>query len=76
MTVKFAVLIISASALAGCPTVEQINARDDATCQSWGTSPGTEPYFSCRSQLALQAQLSDMQRRSMAMGMAGALLSR
>jgi hypothetical protein len=73
---KVAPLILLAITLASCVTTEQMMARDDATCRSWGATPGTEPYFACRSQMALQAQIADMQRRQAALAPSGALLSR
>jgi hypothetical protein len=73
---KAAPLILLVLTLAGCATAEQVMARDDAICRSWSTTPGTEAYVACRSQLSLQEQITDMQRRNAALAMSAALLSR
>jgi hypothetical protein len=36
--------------LAGCATPQQISARDDQVCQSYGASPGSDAYVACRMQ--------------------------
>jgi len=57
-----------ALALAGCaagPTPKQIAAADDATCRSYGTTPGTDNYLACRmhlNQLHLTADIAEAQR--------------
>jgi hypothetical protein len=47
------------------PTPEQTSVSDDAKCQSYGTAPGTQPYFQCR--LAI-----DQQREQSSGGLASA----
>ncbi len=56
------VILLVAFALTGClslpkpPSPQEIAARDDATCQSYGAKPGTDMYVSCRMQLAQERQ--------------------
>lgn len=62
--------------LAGCMTTEQMMARDDATCRSWGAFPGTGPYMECRALLHHQHAEAEMQSRANAAILSGVLLSR
>jgi len=62
--------------LTGCLTTEQIAARDDTTCRSWGVAPGTSTYVECRALLSQQQAMADMQRRNNAAVLSGVLLSR
>jgi hypothetical protein len=63
-------------ALGGCATSEQINARHDATCRSWGSTPGTDTYIQCRALLSQQQANEDQARRDRAAILSGVLLSR
>jgi hypothetical protein len=60
-TMRLALVVLSASILVGCLTSEQIAARQeakqDATCRSYGVVPGTPEYVDCRLRLnQVQAQ--------------------
>lgn len=46
----------SCAMLAGCVTPEQLAARDDAVCQSYGAAYGTPQYTDCRMRVAQQRQ--------------------
>jgi hypothetical protein len=45
-------------ALTACATAEQIAARDDRVCQSYGAAAGSDSYVACRTQ---QRQLGQQQ---------------
>jgi hypothetical protein len=47
--------------MVGCVSSEQLAARDDATCQSYGLRYGTDGYASCRTNVAQQRQQAYMQ---------------
>ncbi len=53
---------VLAVALTGClsfpkpPSAQELAARDDATCQSYGAQPGTDIYIKCRMQIAQERQ--------------------
>jgi hypothetical protein len=34
--------------LSACASAQQIASQDDATCRSYGASPGSQAYFDCR----------------------------
>lgn len=59
--------------LAGCVSDEEraanIAASDDAQCQSYGASPGTDRYFHCR-------LIMNQQRQANNAALAAAILSR
>jgi hypothetical protein len=38
--------------VAGCEAHDKLAAADDASCRSYGLSPGTKPYNQCRMVLA------------------------
>lgn len=46
-----ALLGICILSLSGCATAEQLQAQDDAQCQSYGAAPTTTAYTYCRTQL-------------------------
>jgi hypothetical protein len=68
----FAVAVIAAG-LAGCVSDQEraasIAASDDAQCQSFGASPGTDRYFQCR-------MMKDQQRQANNAALAAAIISR
>lgn len=43
--------LIIGLALAGCQTVQEQIAQDDARCRSYGVQPGSEHYVACRANL-------------------------
>jgi hypothetical protein len=51
-----AAFALAAVTLAGCVTPEELAARDDATCQSYGAAPGSSSYTDCRIRVAEQRQ--------------------
>lgn len=64
--------IMLASCLSACatgPTPAQIAAADDASCQSYGASPGSDAYYQCR-------MAKDQQRQQARAALAAAILSR
>ena len=73
---RIATMALIGLSLSGCMSPEQIIARDDATCRSWGTSPGSQNYVECRAMLSQHQAMEDMQRRNNAAMAAGILLSR
>lgn len=42
------VVVAAAAALSGCLSSEEIAARDDAKCRSYGARKGTDTYVRCR----------------------------
>jgi hypothetical protein len=47
----FKVLLLAACAaapLCGCMTTEEMAARDDTECHSYGAATGTDAYYQCR----------------------------
>jgi hypothetical protein len=54
----------------------QINAADDAQCQSYGVAPGSDAYVACRMNLTNNRAQADAVSRSNDAALSGALLSR
>jgi hypothetical protein len=46
-----------------CANPEQIAARQDAVCQSYGAKPGTPEYTDCRLRLVEMQNRNDIERR-------------
>jgi hypothetical protein len=46
-------LLACSACASGGPTSDQMAAQDDATCQGYGESPGTDSYQQCMEQLQL-----------------------
>lgn len=55
--------------LAGCASAAQMAQQDDATCRSYGATPGTDSYVQCR---LIQQNRRDEDRRALAQGMQAA----
>jgi len=47
---KSIIFILTACALAGCASRQEIATDDDATCRSYGAEPGSQAYIQCRMQ--------------------------
>jgi hypothetical protein len=58
--IRTALILCVCLTLAGCLTqqqyYEQVAAKEDAQCQSWGNQPGTGPYQQCRYTLAQERE--------------------
>src|SRR5712691_7650704 len=70
---QFVLAGLFAWALCGCASPEQIAARQDAICQSYGAVPGSPEYTDCRLRLVEMENRNDMERRrALSQGLANA----
>ena len=59
--------------LCSCASPQQIAARQDAVCQSYGATPGTPEYADCRLRLVEMQNRNDLERRrTLSRGLANA----
>lgn len=52
---RWAVIGLSALALVGCKSTQQIAAEDNQTCVEMGAKPGSDAYVACRLQMRQEA---------------------
>lgn len=74
---KKLILVAMAVGLAGCQQVRgtgeqglsdlEIDAKDNATCRSFGAVPGSQPFIDCRLRLRSDRSSEDRARRLRAM---------
>jgi hypothetical protein len=50
---------------AAAAQAQAIGANDDATCRSYGASPGSPAYVQCRMNISNQRAAGDMQTRAL-----------
>ena len=56
--VKAAAFAIMLVGLTGCVSAEELRARDDATCRSFGFQPGTPDFAACLQRESLARRYS------------------